>query len=45
VGDDGGDGINRAIDEWLALRPEWRIVYRTHRNNGLTVIEREGANE
>jgi hypothetical protein len=41
VGDDGGDGINRAIDEWLALRPEWRIVYRTHRNNGLTVIERE----
>jgi predicted O-methyltransferase YrrM len=41
VGDDGGEGINRAIDEWLASRPEWRIVYRTHRNNGLTVIERE----
>jgi predicted O-methyltransferase YrrM len=41
VGDDGGDGINRAIDEWLASKPEWRVVYRTHRNNGLTVIERE----
>ena len=43
VGDDGGDGINRAIDEWLHAKPEWRIVYRTHRNNGLTVIEREAA--
>jgi hypothetical protein len=43
TGDDGGEGINRAIDEWLASRPEWRIVYRTHRNNGLTVIEREAA--
>ena len=41
TGDDGGEGINRAIDEWLASRPEYRIVYRTHRNNGLTVIERE----
>jgi len=45
VGDDDGEGINRAIYDWLASRPEWRIVYRTHRNNGLTVIEREGANE
>lgn len=42
-GDDGGEGINRAIDEWLDAKPEWRIVYRTHRNNGLTVIEREAA--
>ena len=41
VGDDGGRGINQAIDEWLQAKPEWRIVYRTHRNNGLTVIERE----
>ena len=41
VGDDGGRGINEAIDEWLEAKPEWRIVYRTHRNNGLTVIERE----
>jgi predicted O-methyltransferase YrrM len=45
TGDDGGEGINRAIDKWMAERPEWRIVYRTHRNNGLTVIEREGASE
>jgi hypothetical protein len=43
VGDDGGEGINRAIDEWLALRPEYQIVYRTHRNHGLTVIERDLA--
>jgi hypothetical protein len=41
TGDDGGEGINRAIDEWLVLEPQWRVVYRTHRNNGLTVIERE----
>jgi len=41
TGDDGGRGINQAIDEWLEAKPEWRIVYRTHRNNGLTVIERQ----
>jgi hypothetical protein len=41
TGDDGGRGINLAIDEWLEAKPEWRIVYRTPRNNGLTVIERE----
>jgi hypothetical protein len=41
TGDDGGEGINRAIDEWLAAKPEWRVVYRTHRNNGLTVIQRD----
>lgn len=41
VGDDGGPGINEAISEWMAARPEWRQVYRTHRNNGLTVIERD----
>ena len=41
VGDDGGRGINQAITEWLEAKPEWRIVYRTHRNNGLTVIERQ----
>jgi hypothetical protein len=45
TGDDGGEGINRAIDGWLVVEPQWRVVYRTHRNNGLTVIEREGANE
>jgi hypothetical protein len=41
TGDDGGRGINQAITEWLEAKPEWRIVYRTHRNNGLTVIERQ----
>jgi hypothetical protein len=43
TGDDGGEGINRAIDEWLVVEPQWRVVYRTHRNNGLTVIEREAS--
>ncbi len=41
VGDDGGRGINEAIIEWMTARPEWRQVYRTHWNNGLTVIERD----
>ena len=41
VGDDGGRGINESISEWMAERTEWRQVYRTHRNNGLTVIERD----
>jgi len=41
VGDNGDDGINNAIDEFMDFRPEWRIVYQTDRNNGLTVIERE----
>jgi hypothetical protein len=43
TGDDGGRGINQAITEWLEAKPEWRIVYRTHRNNGLTVIERDSG--
>jgi len=25
------------------VEPQWRVVYRTHRNNGLTVIEREAS--
>ena len=41
VGDNGDDGINNAINEFLHFRPEWRIVYQTDRNNGLTVIEQE----
>ena len=43
VGDDRGEGINKAIQEFIDARPEWRIVYHTHRNNGLTVIERESV--
>ena len=41
VGDDGGRGINDAIQGWIYDRRDWRIVYRTHRNNGLTVIQRD----
>jgi translation elongation factor P/translation initiation factor 5A len=43
VGDDRGEGIGKAIQEFIDARPEWRIVYHAHRNNGLTVIEREVA--
>jgi len=43
TGDNGGEGINKAIQEFMNARPEWRVVYHTHRNNGLTVIERESV--
>lgn len=40
-GEGGGDGLWKAIDEFLTERPEW--VLRTHypHNNGLTVLERK----
>ena len=41
VGDDGDEGINKAIGQFVGSRPEWREVYHSHKNNGLTVIERE----
>jgi hypothetical protein len=43
VGDDGDEGIFKAISQFLGSRPEWREVYHTHKNNGLTVIERESV--
>jgi cephalosporin hydroxylase len=33
--------MNRAIEEFLAEHPEWVPVYKTGRNNGLTVLERQ----
>lgn len=38
-GDDGGKGLNYAIDEFMA-DGTFIEVYRTKRNNGLTIIER-----
>lgn len=39
-GEDGGPGINRAISEFLAENQAWSEVYRTDKNNGLTILER-----
>jgi hypothetical protein len=39
-GEDGGRGIMYAVRRWLREHPEWRIVYRAARNNGLVVMER-----
>lgn len=35
-----GDGVVRAMNEFLQTHPEWRIKERCHNNNGLTVLER-----
>ena len=39
-GDDGGRGLIPAINEFLETHKEWKIVYQTDNNNGLTIIER-----
>jgi len=35
-----GGGIRPAIDEFLEQNKEWSIVYETHDNNGLMIIEK-----
>lgn len=35
-----GMGLKYALEPFLAYKPEWKIVYRTEKNNGLTIIER-----
>lgn len=39
-GTDCGMGLKYALMPFLAYNPEWKIVYQTDRNNGLTIIER-----
>jgi hypothetical protein len=39
-GDDGGNGLNYAIREFLAQDEDWQVCYHTDVNNGLTIIER-----
>lgn len=34
------EGLKYAIEPFLAYNPEWRVVYRTEKNNGLMIIER-----
>lgn len=41
AGEDGGRGLNVAISEFLAENPEWSECYRSHANNGLTILERK----
>jgi hypothetical protein len=33
-------GIIAAVLEFLAANPKWRVMYHTHMNNGLTVLEK-----
>lgn len=40
VGLDGGEGLKRAIDEFLAEHTEWTIKEDYQNNNGLLILER-----
>lgn len=42
-GEDGGPGEMRAIDEFLAARPEWSLKERIRESNGLVVLERRAS--
>lgn len=39
-GDDGKEGLLVAIEEFITANPEWRQVYHTDANNGLTILEK-----
>jgi hypothetical protein len=41
TGDDGGEGILKAIHEFLEANLEWKIIHQVDYNNGLMVIERQ----
>jgi len=43
VGEDGGPGMQKAIDEFLAANSEWTEIDRRTNNNGLTVLVRRRA--
>ena len=40
-GVDCGRGLKFALEPFLANNPQWKIVYKIDRNNGLTIIERK----
>lgn len=40
TGEGGGPGLQASINQFLDEHPEWVIMYRTTKNNGLTVLER-----
>lgn len=35
-----GQGLKYALEPFLAYNPQWKVVYKTDKNNGLTIIER-----
>lgn len=41
IGEDGGEGILKAIHEFLEANTEWKIVHQVDYNNGLMIIERQ----
>lgn len=40
VGLDGGEGIRKAIDEFMAVHLDWKIKEEYKNNNGLLILER-----
>jgi len=40
VGLDGGEGLKRAIDEFLSEHAEWKVKEDYQNNNGLLILER-----
>ncbi|MFH0982036.1 MAG: hypothetical protein V2A79_10900 [Planctomycetota bacterium] len=42
TGEDGGPGLNGAVEGWLEKHPEWKLETRDTRQHGLTVLERIG---
>lgn len=40
TGEDGQPGLMVTINEFLSNHPEWRIIYSTDKNNGLTIMQR-----
>jgi predicted O-methyltransferase YrrM len=41
VGDDGREGIWKAIDEFLSRNPDWKTLCHFTNCNGLTIIQRK----
>lgn len=37
---ESGRGLKYALQPWLQRHPEWRVDFRTDKNNGLTIIQR-----
>ena len=40
-GEDGGEGLLKAIEEFLAENTQWEIAYNVKFNNGLTILEKK----
>lgn len=39
-GVDCGRGLKYALEPFLKANPQWKVAYKTDRNNGLTILER-----